>query len=524
MTSARSGDLEPQAVLRSELKVGRLLAEGGEGKVFELPLAPHLVFKEYRRPAPRAHLEDLLAWPASGEEQLLSRVHRSTSWPRALVEEPSRPGSGMAVGVLIARAPRRFALRHRDGSTRMATLSYLTADPAHREVAYGLSLPPAFSPERIGIVYALARLLEAFEGLSPKVGHGDLSAKNVLWSLQRGPEVFVIDCDNCERYGPDLCPLGAEGRRRPMTPNWEDPAVAPGGSPELVSDRYSLALIFLRVVGAANFPVQARQRQGEGISIDFPVPPGYAREVLLGPSSPLWSLCERGLSCGDPLDRPGPGEWVAALETVLDGLGAGSIMRAVWETQGGGPSRLPSFFPAGIGGRDNRIRPDVTIRPVLGLGRQPPPKRLVISPPEVGGAYVVVPQSAAPAWGRGTSPAWGRRAALLGPASGAVPGPPAGGGPGAGAGLGGQTGPRAGSSPGGYPGQPGFDPVLRQLLAGLGVAVRWWVETHLALLAPGSPVWRRRLRRAGLCFAVDLAIAAFGLFLGAMAIAPLLGI
>ena len=42
--------------------------------------------------------------------------------------------------------------------------------------------------------------------LSRPVSHGDLSTKNVLWSLQRGPEVFVIDCDNCERFGPDVPP------------------------------------------------------------------------------------------------------------------------------------------------------------------------------------------------------------------------------------------------------------------------------------------------------------------------------
>ena len=89
-----------------------------------------------------------------------------------------------------------------------------------------------------------------------------------------------------------------------MTPNWDDPAVSPGANPELTSDRYSLALIFLRVVGAANFPVQARQRQGGAISIDFPIPPGYAGEVLLGPASPLWSLCARGLSTEHPDTRP----------------------------------------------------------------------------------------------------------------------------------------------------------------------------------------------------------------------------
>src|SRR5258708_5603720 len=87
----------------------------------------------------------------------------------------------------------------------------------------GGPLPAPVSPERLGLVYALAGVLEAFETAGSPVSHGDLSTKNVLWSLQRGPEVFVIDCDNCERFGSDLRPISSGARRRAMTPNWDDP-------------------------------------------------------------------------------------------------------------------------------------------------------------------------------------------------------------------------------------------------------------------------------------------------------------
>ena len=216
----------------------------------------------------------------------------------AAISSPPLPGAG----VLLPRAPRRFALRHRDGTTRLASLSYLTADPSHRAVAYGLALPPPVSPQRLGLVYALARLLEAFEDAAPAVGHGDLSTKNVLWSLQRGPEVFVLDCDNCERFAEGAGPVGDTPRRRPMTPNWEDPSIPSGTNPTVESDRYSLALIFLRVVGAANFPIQARQREAPSVTVDFAVPPAQFGDALLGPGAPLWDLCERGLSL-DP-SRP----------------------------------------------------------------------------------------------------------------------------------------------------------------------------------------------------------------------------
>jgi hypothetical protein len=498
---------------REEIRVGELLAEGGEGRVFELPLHPHLVFKEYRHAADRRHLEDLVGWPPSGEPDLIGRVGSAASWPAALVERGKSGGGGStdAVGVLVARAPRRFSVRHRDGTTRLATLSYLTADPAYREVAYGLALPAPFSAERIGLVYALARLLEAFDTLQPPVGHGDLSSKNVLWSLQRGPEIFLIDCDNCERYGPDGRPLSAEGRRRAMTPNWDDPAVPPGANPELASDRYSLALIFLRVVGAANFPVQARQRQGGAISIDFPIPPGYAGEVLLGPDSQLWSLCARGLSTEQPDARPSPGEWVAALETVLDGLGAAQVMRSVWSTQGGGPARAAgNSLPAGAGPDARPDAPgdipwdvprevprdvpgdvpgDVSVRPVVASGRTAPPARLVVKQPAAGMGRLY----------RG----W-----------------PA-------AGLSNPTTPVGGAAAT-APVAPKADPALAQMAGGLRIALRWWLEAHRSLVrglgSQGSTRAGESLQRLALCAAVDLAVAAFGLFLVAMAVAPVLGI
>ena len=469
-------DAGSETMLRAQLRPGELLAEGGEGRVFALPLQPHLVFKEYQHPLSREHLHDLVAWPERGDAHLIARVRAAASWPEAAVVTAERPGhreSGLAEGVVMPRAPRRFALRHRDGTTRLATLSYLTADPAYREVAYGIELPAAFSPERLGIVYALARLLEAFEKLTPPIGHGDLSAKNVLWSLQRGPEVFVIDCDNCERFGPDGRPLSHEGRRRAMTPNWDDPAVQPGSNPGLEADRYSLALIFLRVAGAANFPVQARQRQMQAISVDFPVPSGYSSEVLLGPAAPLWNLCSRGLSIADPAGRPPASSWVAELEAVLDSVGATGLMRSVWASQGGGPA-LEHRSAASGGGTD------VSIRPVVAPPRPAPPRRLV--PPAAGVARP------AP----GTS--------LLG-------------------------------SPPHTPPAPAADPAMgppagRQLAAGIVVAWRWWLGAHRDLLRSitrptRSPGWVGSL---AVCAAVDLALALAALFLMAMAVAPVLGI
>jgi hypothetical protein len=497
-------DLVHRVVRLDELRVGELLAEGGEGRVFELPLQPHLVLKRYRRPAPRDVLDEIVAWPDSiGDSELAQRVAAATAWPAVTVitAEDATPHRPVGAGVLIPRAPRRFALRHRDGTTRLATLSYLTADPVHRAIAYGLALPEPVSPERLGLVYALARLLEAFEASRAPVSHGDLSTKNVLWSLQRGPEVFVIDCDNCERVGPDVHPDAFRDRRRAMTPNWDDPAVRAGANPTLESDRYSLALVFLRLVGAANFPIQARQRQGGPITVDFAVPAGRFGEALLGPGAPLWDLCERGLSVTEPGLRPPAGAWVAALEAVLDTLGAANIMRSVWVNQGGGqPSSVLPLAP-------RSGPPDVVIQPVLASPRAVPRWTLVPPPP-------VAP--------------WRRPAAVAAPPLAASTGASFAAGPGRWQTPAGPAGPGAPGLPGAamIAAAPSSTGVGAQARAYLGQAVAWWAALHRATL---HALWTSGQRREGarhlaLCAAVDLVGALVGLFVVAMIVAPVLGI
>ena len=457
----------PENLKVDDLRIGELLAEGGEGRVFELPLQPHLVYKAYRRPVAADSLRDLVAWPSGIDSALQTRIGAAAAWPAGVVWRDAET----ACGLLLPRAPRRFALRHKDGTTRLASLSYLTADPAHRAVAYGLDLPEEGSPDRLGLVLALARLLEAFESGRTLVGHGDLSAKNVLWSLQRGPEVFVIDCDNSEQYTPAGASCGRALRRRAMTPNWEDPSVPPGANPTLASDRYSLALIFLRVVGAANFPLQARQRDETCVSVEISLPRPLLSTPALGPAAPVWQLCRRGLSVRSPDQRPSPSEWVYELERILDHLGSGSVALAVRANQGGGepvgrPSQAMSTLPL-----------DVEIRPVPREAPRPEPRltRIPVRTGAGGGFQALGARPKAPA-------------------------PPI--------------------------SMPPPNPVLPRILDGISQAVRLWWSAHrraAGLLTGGS-------RRAdglvwiGICGFVDLLILIVGFFVTAMVVAPISGI
>ena len=471
----------PPAIRLADLRVGDVLAEGGEGRVHQLPRQPHLVYKSYRGPGDRSHLERLVAWPDGlASEAAAATVRAASAWPCSVVTRDD----GEALGLLMPRAPRRFAVRHRDGHSRLASLSYLTADPEHRAVAYGLSLPPAVSPERVGLVYALARLLAAFESEEPAVGHGDLSTKNVLWSLQRGPEVFVLDCDNCDRFDPDGRPVESSPRRRAMTPNWDDPAVPRGHNPVRGTDRYSLALIFLRLVGAANFPVQARQRGGDRVEIRFPVPAGPGAELLLDPSAPVWRLCASGLALSHTEERPPALAWLTPLEEVLDAMGAVDMAQQASTAQGGD---MPSRPPAPVG----ETQTDVSIVPERAPRRDRNWAR--VSPtPRYGGA----PQ---PARNASIGYRWtpvGFRPAPANPASAQPPTP-----------IAGPSASTPGTGP--VPAAPRVWPELRGELARF---LRWWVSLHRSRRASGVVLF----------LTVDFAMLVLGAALVALIVSPIL--
>ena len=210
-------------------------------------------------------------------------------------------------------------------------------------VAYGVTVPPPGAPERVALVYALARLLDAWQGgAGPLVVHGDLSAKNVLWSLRPAPAVYVLDCDGAVTGGEPAPPH----LPRATTPNWDDPALPPGLAPGEAADRYALGLAFLRLVGAAHFPLQGRQRAHPRVNVDLELPRSWRKF----PDMPgLWELCERSLSVVNAAGRPAPAEWAATLEDLLDVLGAAAT--------GAGPGRPRATNGPHVPGRRARPAP-----------------------------------------------------------------------------------------------------------------------------------------------------------------------
>lgn len=474
---------------RRRVAVGALLAEGGEGRVHEVIGDPDVVYKAYRRPVPLEAVAPLLAWRqelAQADPGMAARVSASTSWPTAAVVDEGGGGRRVS-GLVLPRAPERFSIRHRDGVGHLATLSYLTADPRQRSAAYGLALPAAASPPRIALVYALARLLEAFSAGPTTLAHGDLSTKNILWSLRDAPEVYLLDCDSSRLYDADGRPFDASRRLTVATPNWDDPVAAlSGADPGPLSDRYSLGLIFLRLVGAAHYPIQARQKRGEEMVIDFEIPPWGRRAQRLGRDAEVWDVCGRALGVRDPESRPQASEWVRVLEATLRDVGAGGLVDAVSGAQGDARPAVadPGGGAAGsvaVANAAARVgERDVIVRPVTAEVRPEHWHRTGPSPPP---------------WAPDRGPVAPMAPSLVGAAASPLVAAP---------------------SP----------PVAQQVKKNLRMAWRWWLLTHRrtarALRSPGRR--RRGLRRLAFCAVTDFAAACVALFLVAMIVSPFLGI
>ncbi|HYA45335.1 MAG TPA: hypothetical protein VED59_06995, partial [Acidimicrobiales bacterium] len=187
------------------------------------------------------------------------------------------------------------------------------------------------------------------------------------------PAVYVLDCDGAT-VGSGAESVGGVASVRATTPNWSDPSAPKCERPSVATDRYALGLVFLRVVGAAHFPVQGPQRAGERVSIDFALPRAWRR---VGDLTELWGLCERSLSLADPPGRPSPGEWAAQLESLLVALGRRDLCKGAEAAQRSVQRHTLPTRPA------LRV-PDVEIRPVRGI-RPLPTWQLFARPPSLAG-------------------------------------------------------------------------------------------------------------------------------------------
>ncbi len=217
------------------------IGQGGQGVVYRAPnvktkFAASMVYKEYK-PQTRAEIDftALAAMPALVEDSLSyaegERLISMATWPCALVEDASA-----TTGFVMPAIPQEFFIpltTVKGVSSTSAEFQHLLNHPTVLE-ARGINIDDA---QR----YTLLR--EVASGLAFLHKHGvcvgDISPKNLLFSLTPQEAVYFIDCDAVRING-------VSALQQMETPGWEAPAGEELAT--IYSDAYKLGLLALRLL------------------------------------------------------------------------------------------------------------------------------------------------------------------------------------------------------------------------------------------------------------------------------------
>jgi serine/threonine protein kinase len=280
-----------QVIERDKLGVLTKIAQGGQGVVYQAPnvktkFAASMVYKEYK-----THIQAdidftaLAAMPALVEDSLsyaeAERLVSVAAWPCALVED-----GGASTGFVMPAFPDEFfiPLKTVKGVSSVAAEFQHLLNHSSVLAARGIDVDDARR-------YALLR--EVASGLAFLHKHGvcvgDISPKNLLFSLTPHEGVYFIDCDAMRINGVSALP-------QMETPGWEVPAGEELAT--IYSDAYKLGLLALRLVAGdhdtkslAHLPVTT---------------PGLLRQVITDTISKA------------PHQRPLPDAWTYVLGHAIE--------------------------------------------------------------------------------------------------------------------------------------------------------------------------------------------------------------
>lgn len=230
--------------MRSQLGVLVRLGQGGQGVVFGAPAAQttfskSMVYKEYR-PAVLSSLnvDALRALPDFLESLPYidgARLISMASWPCALVED-----GGRISGFIMPAIPDEFFVDFR-------TSSKPHPSRVSAEFQHVLNDPHVVAARFGGVVVSDKQKFELMSQMASAllflherdVCVGDISPKNLLFSLTPASAVYFVDCDAMRVKGVSLA-------HQVETPGWEVPAGEEKAT--VFSDRYKLGLLALRLI------------------------------------------------------------------------------------------------------------------------------------------------------------------------------------------------------------------------------------------------------------------------------------
>ncbi|MGB6209543.1 hypothetical protein [Mycobacterium sp.] len=230
-----------QVIPRDRLGVLSKIGQGGQGVVYAAPnvrtkFAASMVYKEYKaRTLAEIDFHALAAMPALVEDSLsyaqAERLISFAAWPCAIVED-----SGAPTGFVMPAIPDEFFI----DLTTVKGVSRTTAEFQHLLnhssvlAARGITLGDA---QRYALLREVASALAFLHRHGVCVG--DISPKNLLFSLTPHEAVYFIDCDAVRINGASVLP-------QVETPGWQAPAGEELAT--IYSDSYKLGLLALRLL------------------------------------------------------------------------------------------------------------------------------------------------------------------------------------------------------------------------------------------------------------------------------------
>ncbi len=314
-----------------ESKLGPLsrIGQGGQGIVFKAPngrtkFTTSIVYKQYKA-ATLAQIDfsALATMPALVEDSLsfddAERLISITAWPCAMVE-----ASGTPTGFVMPAIPQRFFLP----ITTVKGVEQTPAEFQHllnaREfvAARGIDLS---DHQRYALLHEIASALTFLHHHGICVG--DISPKNLLFSLIPVPAVYFVDCDTMRVNGISVLP-------QVETPGWEVPRGEELGT--AYSDTYKLGVLALRLL--------AGDQDSKSADLIPPTTPYSLRRII---TDTLYK---------EPDRRPLPPAWTYILDEVLE------------ESEPQGPPAAPML--AAPAHPVKTSRPTLQSRP---LAKAPPP-------------------------------------------------------------------------------------------------------------------------------------------------------
>jgi S1-C subfamily serine protease/serine/threonine protein kinase len=230
-----------QVIPRDKLGVLSKLGQGGQGVVYQAPnvktkFAASMVYKEYK-PQVRTEIDftALAAMPALVEQSLTyaqaERLISIAAWPCAIIED-----SGTPTGFVMPAIPEEFFIpltTAKGVAPSTAEFQHLLNHPSVL-AARGITLDDA---QRFTLLRETASALAFLHKHGVCVG--DISPKNLLFTLAPHEAVYFIDCDAVRINTVSALP-------QVETPGWNAPA---GEELATIStDTYKLGLLALRLL------------------------------------------------------------------------------------------------------------------------------------------------------------------------------------------------------------------------------------------------------------------------------------